>query len=189
MEARASAIDIFNFLHNLRENIKKRRSYKKMQDFFIQVASQMQKKIKNLSNLEHSDVGNWSRLLLGYAQLEGLINGYTYEMKRIGKYNEEKYKLNLADFLILQADGEVPELLRYFRSFGVHSKIGDKDYFKEAFGIDTEDPKEFWTKLMWTSKCSAFIKLVKDEQGNWSDLLVGHTTWTEYYEMLRSYKQ
>jgi len=176
-------------LNNLRENTKKKRQYQQMQEFFIQVAASMQKKIKNVHKIKNAEVKNWSRILLGYLQLEGLISGYTYEMKRISKYNEEKYKLTLADFLILQADGEVPELLRYFRSFGVKTKIGDKNYFKDAFGIDTKDPKEFWTKLMWTSKCSAFIKLVKDEQGKWSDLLVGHTTWTEFYEMMRSYKQ
>lgn len=160
-----------------------------MREFFTQVVASMQKKIKNIQKTQKADVRNWSRILLGFVQLEGLINGYTYEMKRINKYNEDKYKFTLADFLILQADGEVPELLRYFRSFGVKTKIGDKDYFRDAFGINTRDPKEFWTKLMWTSRCSAFIKLVKDEQGNWSDLLVGHTTWTEFYEMMRSYKQ
>ncbi len=160
-----------------------------MREFFTQVVASMQNKIKNINKTKNEDVKNWSRILLGYVQLEGLISGYTYEMKRINKYNEEKYKLSLADFLILQADGEVPELLRYFRSFSVVSKIGDRNYFRDAFGINTRDPREFWTKLMWTSKCSAFIKLVKDEQGKWSDLLVGHTTWTEFYEMLRSYKQ
>ena len=125
---------------------------------------------------------------MGYSQLEGLLHGYTYEMKKLGKFNVST-KLDLADLLILQADGEVPELIRYLRSFGVRSKIGETDYFKEAFGINTNDPKEFWTKLMMDSKCSAFIKLTKNNKGHWEDLLVGHTTWAFYMEMMRSYKQ
>jgi len=160
-----------------------------MREFFKQVVISMQTKIKNIEKVSDSDAKILLRMLLGYTQLEGLINGYTSEMKRKNKYDKEEYKLELADFLILQADGEVPELLNYFRSFGVKTKIGDKHYFKEAFGIDTEDPKEFWTKLMWTSKCSAFLKLTKDNKGMWKDLLVGHTTWTEFYEMMRTYKQ
>jgi len=46
----------------------------------------------------------------------------------------EKKKLTIQDFLILQADGEVPELLRYFsyKSRKVKTKIGDKDYFKKV---------------------------------------------------------
>lgn len=41
---------------------------------------------------------------------------------------------------------------------------------------------------MWSSKCSAFIKLVRDDKGEIKDLLAGHTTWTDYYEMSRTYK-
>jgi hypothetical protein len=100
--------------------------------------------------------------------------------------------MDVADFLILQADGEVPELLRYFHSqkaLEKNVKIGDKGYFKDAFGINTDNPNQFWGQLMWTSKCSAFIKMTKNADGSWSDILAGHTTWTQYYEMLRSYKQ
>lgn len=32
------------------------------------------------------------------------------------------------------------------------------------------------------------IKTLKDQNGNYNDLLVGHTTWDDYSEMLRSYK-
>lgn len=41
---------------------------------------------------------------------------------------------------------------------------------------------------MWSSKCSAFIKILKDGKGNFIDLLAGHNTWTDYYEMIRTYK-
>jgi len=187
LEGRVTAIDIFNFYNNMRSNGID--NFQKLKKFFLEVVSSIQNKIKNIDKIKNTDTEIWSKLFLSYIQLEGLINGYTYEMKRLDKYNDDIYKLDIADFLIIQADGEIPELLRFIKSFNVKSKIGDKEYFKEAFGINTQDPKEFWTKLMWTSKCSAFIKLTKDIKGNWKDLLVGHTTWSDYYEMLRTYKQ
>lgn len=75
-------------------------------------------------------------------------------------------------------------------------RIGAPNYFKkvilliiQAFNIDTNDPKLFWNRLMWHSKCSAMVKLLKDENGNYKDILTGHTTWSDYYEMNRTYKQ
>ena len=91
--------------------------------------------------------------------------------------------------MILQADGEVSELLRYIRALSKDAEIGEKGYFKKAFGINTNDPAKFWGELMWQSKCSAMIKITKDENGNWKDLLSGHNTWTSYSEMIRTFKQ
>ncbi len=74
----------------------------------------------------------WSRLLLGYAQIWGLLTGYTNEMKIRGEW--EKKKLFMHDLLILQADGELPELLKYFdlHKRKVKTQIGDKNYFKKV---------------------------------------------------------
>jgi hypothetical protein len=188
LEGRATALDMFYFYDNLKFNNPYKTQFTKMKNFFDQVVYSLQKKIKNIETVKEDQSIIWSRLLLGYTQLEGLLHAYTYEMKRLNKYNDDA-KMDLADLLIMQADGEVPELIRYFRTFGVKIKIGEKNYFKEAFGIDTNDPKEFWSKLMMQSKCSAFIKLTKDKKGKWNDLLVGHTTWAYYHEMLRSFKQ
>lgn len=41
---------------------------------------------------------------------------------------------------------------------------------------------------MWSSKCSAFIKILTNDKGQFTDLLAGHNTWTEFYEMIRTYK-
>lgn len=188
LEGRATAIDIFHFYDNMRYNNPKKFQFQQMKNFFNDVVFNLQKKIKNIESVKEDQNIVWTKLLLGYTQLEGLLHAYTYEMKRLGKYNEDS-KLDLADLLILQADGEVPELLRYFYAFGKNVKIGQNGYFKEAFGIDTKDPKEFWSRLMMTSKCSAFIKLTKNSKGVWDDLLVGHTTWAYFYESLRSFKQ
>jgi hypothetical protein len=193
LEGRMTADDIFNFYNNLRQNNmrKHKAPWDKMYNFFNEVAVNFSKRIHDMRNnpkaKSYEDRKFWSRIILGYTQLEGLVKGYSFEINKKGNF--EEMKMTMADFLILQADGEVPELLRYFGSIGHHSKIGSKNYFKDAFGIDTQNPMDFWSQLMWTSKCSAFIKLTKDSNGNWNDLLAGHTTWTEYYEMLRTYKQ
>jgi hypothetical protein len=193
LEGRMTAGDIFNFYNNLKlNNIDKHKiGYSKMENFFEKVAISFTSRINKIKineNLSHEEKKYWSRIILGFTQLEGLFNGYNYEMNRLNKKDK---LMTFADFLILQADGEVPELIRYFESSHArdkHIKMTDKNYFKEAFGINTRDPLQFWGQLMWTSKCSAFIKITKDQKGDWNDLLAGHTTWTEYYEMLRSYK-
>ena len=52
-----------------------------------------------------------------------------------------------------------------------------------------------WFSVDFVAICFPLLELLpgdfkcKDEKGNWNDLLAGHTTWTEYYELLRSYKQ
>lgn len=166
---------------------KHKKQYKMMVDFFNKVANSMGERVKKIKDMNLADKKYWSQLMLAYSQLEGVIKGYTYEIKKRGEY--EKKKLDMGDFLILQADGEVPELLRYFGTLNKNFKLGEKGYFKKAFGIDTEDPVKFWGQLMSTSKCSAFIKIIKDKNGKWKDILAGHTTWTEYYEMIRTYKQ
>jgi hypothetical protein len=195
LEGRMTSEDIFNFYDNLRENTikRKKKSFEKMYDFFKIVGESFSNKVEKYRADHHkfNDVEKkfWSRIILGWTQLEGLIRGYNYEVDRQG--TPEK-KLSIADFLILQSDGEIPELLRYFKAQPAiqnNVKLGDDNYFQDAFGIKTKDPVKFWGQLMWTSKCSAFIKLVKDSNGKWSDLLAGHTTWTEYFEMIRSYKQ
>ena len=185
-----TAEDIYNFYDNLKVNNAKSKpkSFQKLLEFFNEITNQLAKKVKELKKLASLEEKKyWSQLVLAYTQLEGIYKGYTYEITKNNLF--EQRKMTMADFLILQADGEVPELLRYFHSLNKKTKLGDKNYFKKAFGINTEDPVKFWGELMWTSKCSAFIKLVKDDNGNWKDLLAGHTTWSEYYEMLRTFKQ
>ena len=75
---------------------------------------------------------NWSRLILGYSQLWGLLIGYTKQINIQKEWNTKK--LFIQDLLILQADGEVPELLRYFNYKERHvvTKVGDKDYFNKV---------------------------------------------------------
>lgn len=180
--------DIFNFYNNMKRNhnAKENKSWNNLQQFFIEVANHLTTRFHNLNSItEKQKQIYWSRLLLSYAQLLGLVKGYSYSVR-----NEPDKVLQVSDFLIIQADGEVPELLKYFGYIQYNTaKMGDPDYNLKALNINTQDPVAFWKQLMWKSKCSAFIKILKDDQGNFKDLLSGHTTWSEYYEMLRSYKQ
>ena len=103
LEGRATALDIFNFYDNLKFNNPEKSLFIQMKKFFNEVVFNLQKKIKNIETIEEDQKIIWAKLLLGYTQLEGLLHAYTYEMKRLNKYNEES-KIDLADLLILQAD-------------------------------------------------------------------------------------
>ncbi len=111
-----------------------------------------------------------------------------YNSEKSSKYME---KLNIEDLYILQADGEVPELMRYFYYKNQHKsfKLGEKNYFRKAFGIQDENTNDIWTRFMMKSKCSAMIKLIKNDEGGVKDLLSGHNAWTDYSELYRTYKQ
>jgi hypothetical protein len=190
LEGRMMSNEIYDFYDNLRINNgkKKSKSFELLKNFFNTVVVHLSNKVKNIANIEKlEDRKYWSQLALSYSQLEGLHKGYNYEVTKRGEY--EKKNLTIADFLILQADGEIPELMRYMHAVKQDVKIGDKNYFKKAFGINTKDPAKFWGELMWQSRCSALIKLTKDEHGNWKDLLTGHNTWSPYSELIRTFKQ
>ena len=100
LEGRATALDIFNFYDNLKFNNPEKSLFIQMKKFFNEVVFNLQKKIKNIETIEEDQKIIWAKLLLGYTQLEGLLHAYTYEMKRLNKYNEES-KIDLAHRLTL----------------------------------------------------------------------------------------
>lgn len=116
MEARLTAQDIYNFYNNIRVNNKgndilisaKQTDFDEMRKFFKRVDAHIGKKILDYSKHEKEDKQYWSKLIVGYSQLRGLKNGYNFEMSRLGHNNK---KLEIEDFLIIQSDGEIPELL------------------------------------------------------------------------------
>jgi len=79
-----------------------------MRKFFKSVNLHLSKKILDFENLSNSDKDYWSKLIVGYSQIKGLKTGYNFEMSRKGQHNK---KLEMEDFLIIQSDGEIPELL------------------------------------------------------------------------------
>ena len=130
LEGRMTSEDIYNFYNNLKVNNAKSKpkSFQKLLEFFNEITNQLAKKVKNLKNLSSLEEKKyWSQLVLAYTQLEGIYKGYTYEITKNNQY--EQRKMTMADFLILQADGEVPELLRYFHSLNKQTKPGDKSFW------------------------------------------------------------
>jgi hypothetical protein len=65
-------------------------------------------KLSEFPKMKKNDKEFWSKLILGYSQLKGLKNGYNFEILKNGNKNKT---LEIEDFLIIQSDGEIPELL------------------------------------------------------------------------------
>lgn len=186
LEGRITAPEIDKFVKIKNQYKPVNKTQKRISEFFEKVNSNLEKKITTINSIsDKQDQLIWSQFLLGYAQLKGLLAGYLYEAER---NNFEK--ITISRLLLIQADGELNELAKAFKFNEDNKKydLNNKNYFKEAFDINTTDPEEFWTTLMKTGRCSAFIKLLKDEKGNAIDLMVGHTTWGETIELLRIYK-
>ena len=109
MEGRLTANDIFNFYNNIRENNKpKAKDFENMRNFFKSVDLHIGKKILEFSKLEKEDKEYWSKLIVAYSQLKGIKNGYNYQVNKDGKKDKV---LEIEDFMIIQSDGEIPELL------------------------------------------------------------------------------
>jgi hypothetical protein len=45
-----------------------------------------------------------------------------------------------------------------------------------------------WLSKLTDTHCSALIKLTRDQNDNINDIYVGHSTWDDYSEMLRTMK-
>ena len=149
-------------------------------DFFEKVGANLLKKFEALSiskGQEHD-----KQLFLAFQQLIGLFHGYNF-------VSPDKEKLTIGQLLFIQAESEIPELIKYFKKNKSKLKLGVKNYFKKGFNIKTQDPNIFWGKLISKGRCSAFIKLVNDPTTNkYTELLSGHSTWSSFSEFIRIYK-
>jgi hypothetical protein len=145
----------------------------------------------NFNQVYHieADKDYYYKIYIFYVQLRGLRKGHNKAIKLSD--NPNRRKMTMGDLLIIQADGEIPELMRYFRYkiSGRSFNLGDKDYFRTVFQIEYEKPEDIWEKIMLKSRCSAMIKITKDSSGKLKDLFAGHTAWSDYTEMYRTYKQ
>ncbi len=113
LEGRMTANDIYNFYNNIRVNNKPNAiDFENMRKFFKSVNIYISKKLSEFPNMKKNDKEFWSKLILGYSQLKGLKNGYNFEILRNGGKNKT---LEIEDFLIIQSDGEIPELLSYYK--------------------------------------------------------------------------
>jgi len=170
--------DVFKYYEKVEKYIRKKTNKKSLEN------------IKDMKNLEY-----WISVAMTQAQSDGLLQGYN---SRMGSKT-----LNFAQIYFINADGEVPELLNVFkfkssrfdgsnysfreRSSNKQTEVYSKAYLKEYYG--SEDPEIVWQKIMANSHCSAIIRLIKDENDNPKDIMVGHTTWDSYSEMHRIFKK
>ncbi len=163
--------------------------------FYREVSESMYAKIEKLDNLNQEEKSYYYKIYIFYCQMHGLLKGYNKQVNYIFKNKIKteypvKY-LKIEDILLLQADGEIPELIRYFtyQKYSDIYKIEDRLMFKKIFNINVDDPKRIWKRLMWRSRCSVYLKLLKDENNIIKDLFSGHNTWSEYSEMYRTFKK
>lgn len=170
--------------------------FKKVADFFNNVSLNLESTITQYSkeNITKKQVNfkqNKLRLLLGYIQLVGLHDGYQKVRQKQQAQNEQVYNdISIKIFLIMQADGELPELRSAFSHKKGRKNLGDVGYLKENFGIDEKgkNPNQLWSEFLKGSRCSAFVKLLKDQNSNIRDIIIGHTAWGESIELLRIFK-
>jgi len=190
-----------DFYNNMDYNINSHswniKNFKKTKEFFNDVNTYL---LDNLGKFDEKyttdeEKDYYYKIYIFFTQLQGYLRGHNFSVNLSNKINNDDKnmmkELSIADLLIIQADGEIPELLHYFnyKINGKTYRLGQKDYFKNAFDVPEEDPVKAYKRLKWRSRCSAMIKLLKDENGKVSDIFSGHTTWTDYSEIYRVIKQ
>ena len=115
LEARLTSNAIYDFYYNIRENSKgkwkknvEKEDFNTMKVFLSNVGQFMEKKFGSSIQIRDEDINYWSQIFLGYIQLKGLENGYKFQIKQ---NNLPEKMISLGELLIIQADGEIPELL------------------------------------------------------------------------------
>lgn len=188
-EGRITAEEINKFIIAKDMNNPENKQIKKIIEFFEQVHKNLTKKILELKNVtDKNEQITWIRMLLGYSQLRGVYDGYQFEKNR-----KKLSELSIGRLLLIQADGELPELKKAFKYLKLkesHEEIDikSKHYFENVYKIKSNNPNDIWRNLMSMSRCSALIKVIKDNKGNLLDLYVAHNTWGEAIELIRIYK-
>lgn len=198
LEGRISPYDIYNFFRNIEENYRLKNLYPlvhEVKKFLKESNDSMTKKIKNLNNLLHAEKSFYYKIYIFYMQIQGMLRGYNKSVEILLNSGKElKFpikKLKIEDLLLVQVDGEIPELMRFmqYKRYVNSYDIRNRKFFERIFRIQAKDPKTIWKRMMWRSRCSAYIKLLKNEEGGITDLFTGHNAWTEFTETIRTYKR
>lgn len=125
----------------------------------------------------------------------------------LGYNTISKKSMSMMDLYIVNSDGELSELLNIFAdadepgldydkydrkrsNLRMNKGKGKKSGFIEKLykKYKTRDATKIWFEILKHEHCSAIIKVLKDDDDNFKDILVSHSTWTDYSEMLRVYK-
>lgn len=193
LEGRITCNDINLFFGNMKSNYKTSNSWNDLETFFKKVSDNLIDNIKNKKTVVSSIDENYSaHITLSIMQLIGLTHGYNFEAKQ-----SNAKEITVEQFLIIQADGELSELLRMvsYKKTPKNFRVSNKDYLSKAFGIpDKESDSKLYKKYfharlnMKLDRCSALVKVLNDENGQLTDLMVGHVTWSDYSEGIKYIK-
>jgi hypothetical protein len=149
----------------------------------------------------------WRQARYALLQSWGMLDGYNRQVEKV-KGNA----MSMVDLLVLNSDGETPELETAYdmEEFVLRqSQRGDSDdtdskdsflqrrvrhddssaFHSRSFRSRKDEIKalndKVWRKIKRaTGRCSALVRLTKNNE----DLMVGHTTFSDYSEMNRIYK-
>eukprot|EP00933_Yihiella_yeosuensis_P071557 TRINITY_DN79766_c0_g1_i1.p1 TRINITY_DN79766_c0_g1~~TRINITY_DN79766_c0_g1_i1.p1 ORF type:complete len:656 (+),score=180.85 TRINITY_DN79766_c0_g1_i1:128-2095(+) len=167
--------------------------------FSNQVKNVLNKTSKaNLAKLSAEDRQWYEQARFALLQAWGTLDGYNHEVDHVkGK------KMAMVDLLVMNSDGETPELeeafdygevaLRESKQEGGDgvSLIEKKSITKRLRGkkpqvkMTPEQVQKYWRHIKESGgRCSALVRLTKDKK----DLLVGHSTFSDYSEMNRIFK-
>lgn len=135
-------------------------AHSQVRDFFDKQDKFLRSQIANVKLPAHTkeDV-YWYNVALVLAQLDGIVEGYNH-MATSDK------RLSRSQIWLMNSDGDVMDLERMFN----HKPI------------DTMNRAELIEMISFTGRCSLLVKWTGTE------LLVGHTTWEDYAEMMRMFK-
>jgi hypothetical protein len=213
LEGMASAQQIRDFQHNanglIDEDEAKHHAMGNIRAMFEKEANT----IANLSNmkggssLSESNAPSdswWRQARYALLQSWGMLDAYNRQVKQVNGQ-----AMSMVDLLILNSDGETPELETAYdmeefllRQSQRDDPDGDKDAFLQRRVEHSAKPrvasrKQFYKNQMknlndkvWrrikraSGRCSALVRLTKDS----TDLMVGHTTFSDYSEMNRIFK-
>ncbi|CAD7961948.1 unnamed protein product [Amoebophrya sp. A120] len=109
-----------------------------------------------------------------HMQLHGILNGYNAVVP------EGQPKLRMGDLLRLNADGAIGEYLQ-----ALYARSGSS--FVEQPSTQLQNPL-FPRGEDRPGRCSALAKLLKDDQGRFNDIYLGHSSWEDFSEMNRVWK-
>lgn len=128
---------------------------------------------QNISNLKSDQVGIDTSFSFKEFK-EDQSNEINYKKKNLQKnmYNKKNDKSDKGKSNIKENEKKIEKF--------------SKEYLLKYFG--ESDATLLWSKLMSKSHCSALIKAMFNNNGEISEVFVGHTTWDSYSEMHRIFK-
>jgi len=217
VEGLLSCIRISEYYHNTRQLLlMAERSHHSLLAIRTQLQSQVEYVKANVNLVEHiwteepSDL-RWRHARFLLFQLWGMMDGYNYAAKHF-----KVHTLSLVDFFLLNSLGEAGTLMDAYRPQTIsdrakasspplvflqkearklrHADAGTgedwltwlktEDSHMVQHETTSADEEEWRRRVVGQGRCSALVRITE----GYNDLLVGHTTWSDYSTMTRIWK-